>query len=248
MARQSRLKSLFTSPDRQSVISPTSSGQRSVNWRKLNSRAKKMMGELGVDLDPRLRAGTLPVGQQKIVELVKALSTNPLILILDEVTASLDAEEEELLFSTVNRLVKESSVSVIYISHRIREIFSQCHQVTVFKDGRLVGKKKVTIFGLPLGKAGMILDLSDPLAPQFDFAFEAPAPGNPLGFLFSVVHSRKAVDQRATHGGLPRACANVFWSTSARSGNRSAGESGASDRDQRCIHVSRLEDIGDKYA
>jgi ABC-type sugar transport system ATPase subunit len=121
----------------------TSYGRLRLSWRRINADARKWMDELGVHIDPRTRAGTLPVGQQKIVELVKAVSTNPVILILDEVTANLDAEEEELLFRTVLKFIAEKRVSVIYISHRMREVFSQCHQVTVFKDGKVVGQKEV---------------------------------------------------------------------------------------------------------
>lgn len=118
-------------------------GRLFLNWGRLNARASKWMDQLGIRLDPRTRAGTLPIGQQKMVELVKSVSTNPKILILDEITANLDAEEEELLFRTVHQMVENNGVSVIYISHRMREIFNQCHQVTIFKDGRLAGCKPV---------------------------------------------------------------------------------------------------------
>jgi ribose transport system ATP-binding protein len=121
----------------------TSFGRLCLRWRRINAAARKSMDQLGVHIDPRTRAGTLPVGQQKLVELVKAVSTNPVILILDEVTANLDAEEEELLFHTVRKFISEKRLSVIYISHRMREVFSQCHQVTIFKDGRVVGQKEV---------------------------------------------------------------------------------------------------------
>ena len=121
----------------------TSYGRLCLRWRRINADARKWMDELGVHIDPRARAGTLPVGQQKIVELVKAVSTNPVMLILDEVTANLDAEEEDLLFRTVHKFITDKRVSVIYISHRMREVFSQCHQVTIFKDGRVVGQKEV---------------------------------------------------------------------------------------------------------
>jgi len=121
----------------------TSYGRLYLRWGNLNTGAKKWMAELGVHIDPKVRAGTLHAGQQKVVELIKAVSTNPIILILDEITANLDAEEEDLVFRTVRKFIDQKAVSVIYISHRMREIFNQCQQVTVFKDGRVVGQKKV---------------------------------------------------------------------------------------------------------
>lgn len=121
----------------------TDCGRILLKWRKLFSRAEKWMEELGLEIDPKLRAGILPVGQQKLVELVKALCTEPNILIVDEITANLDAKEEELLFINLRRFVKEKGISVIYISHRLREIFEYCDVVTIFKDGKVVTTKKV---------------------------------------------------------------------------------------------------------
>lgn len=120
----------------------TDYGRVLLNWKRLFSIAAKWMKELGLEIDPKLRAGVLPVGQQKLVELVKALCTGPNVLIVDEITASLDAEEEELLFTNLLRFVKGKGVSVIYISHRLREIFDYCDVVTIFKDGKAVTTKR----------------------------------------------------------------------------------------------------------
>lgn len=122
----------------------TKYGKIKLNWKSINNEAEKLLKQYNIDIDPRTIAGKLPIGQQKMVELVKAISTNPEILILDEVTANLDAEEEKLLFKIVDDLITEKKLSVIYISHRMKELFLHCDSVTIFKDGKVVKNKYVS--------------------------------------------------------------------------------------------------------
>ncbi|WP_337183774.1 sugar ABC transporter ATP-binding protein [Shinella sp.] len=97
-------------------------------------RARRILDELGVDIDPRVSVGELSVGQCQMVEIAKALSRQARILVMDEPTASLSEAETEALFALVGRL-KASGISIIYISHRMAEIFSVCDRVTVMRDG-----------------------------------------------------------------------------------------------------------------
>jgi ribose transport system ATP-binding protein len=112
-----------------------------VNWRfLLNKRAmlertKHLLEDLGIDLDPNERVSNLSVGYCQLVEIAKSLSVQASILIMDEPTASLTAAETELLFNII-RLLQAKGVSIIYISHRMKEIFEIADRITVLKDGR----------------------------------------------------------------------------------------------------------------
>ena len=97
-------------------------------------QARRILDELGVDIDPRRSVSELSVGQCQMVEIAKALSRSARILVMDEPTASLSESETEALFALVERL-KASGISIIYISHRMAEIFRICDRVTVMRDG-----------------------------------------------------------------------------------------------------------------
>jgi ribose transport system ATP-binding protein len=101
-------------------------------------RAREVLARLGVDIDPRVKLGRLSVAQQQMVEIAKALSLNAQVVIMDEPSAALGGRDLEYLFRVIKAL-KEQGVGVIYISHRISEIFEVADRVTVFKDGRVVG-------------------------------------------------------------------------------------------------------------
>ncbi|MBW9064704.1 sugar ABC transporter ATP-binding protein [Rhizobium herbae] len=110
-----------------------------VNRRAMRTRAAELLAGMGFDdIDPDDIAGDLTVAHQQVVEICKALSRDCSILVLDEPTAVLTNHETEKLFKLVRRL-RESGVCVIYISHRLDEIFSLCERVTVLKDGATVG-------------------------------------------------------------------------------------------------------------
>ncbi|MCV3207136.1 sugar ABC transporter ATP-binding protein [Mesorhizobium sp. YC-39] len=113
-----------------------------VNVRAMREQAKALIAQLGVAIDPALKVSALSPAQAQIVEIAKALSRDLRILILDEPTAALTLTETEKLFDVVRRLAG-NGVSVVYVSHRLAEIFSLCHSVTVLKDGRLAGTRRV---------------------------------------------------------------------------------------------------------
>jgi ABC-type sugar transport system ATPase subunit len=98
----------------------------------------KLLHRLSVRIDPALSVRRLSVAQQQMVEIAKALSLNPKILILDEPTAVLDDESTEVLFQVLRRL-REQNLGIIYISHRMEEIFEIADRVTVLRDGKCTG-------------------------------------------------------------------------------------------------------------
>jgi ribose transport system ATP-binding protein/rhamnose transport system ATP-binding protein len=113
-----------------------------VDVRRMRSMAGDLIAALGVAIDPAARVASLSSAQMQVVEIAKALSRDLKVLILDEPTAALTLTETEKLFEIVRRLAARG-VSVIYVSHRLAEIFALCHKVTVLKDGRLAGTRDV---------------------------------------------------------------------------------------------------------
>ena len=110
-----------------------------VDRRTMEQRTAELLNELAPDdpISPRALVGTLPVGRQQTVEIAKALSLDARILVMDEPTAALAAHEVERLFDRVRRL-RERGLAILYISHRLREVFDLAQRVTVLKDGKRV--------------------------------------------------------------------------------------------------------------
>jgi len=104
-----------------------------MRYGELYRHAAQVLGELG-QIDPRAKVGTLSISQQQLVEIAKALTLDCRILILDEPTAALTEPEAQVLFRIMHRLA-EKGMAIIYISHRMAEIFAHCDRVTVFRDG-----------------------------------------------------------------------------------------------------------------
>ena len=111
---------------------------RKIDWRDLHERASQLLAQLDADFDPRALMGNLSVAQQQIVEIAKALSANARIIIMDEPTAPLTARESEDLYRTTEGL-RDKGVSIIFISHRMEDMYRLATRVTVFRDARYVG-------------------------------------------------------------------------------------------------------------
>ncbi|HVF50585.1 MAG TPA: ATP-binding cassette domain-containing protein [Pyrinomonadaceae bacterium] len=109
-----------------------------IRWEELYSRAQELLDELHLPLDPRTPVGQLGIGQQQLVEIAKALSQRARILVLDEPTAALTDAEVETLFRILDKL-RARSVGMIYISHKLDEVFRMSDRITVLRDGRTVG-------------------------------------------------------------------------------------------------------------
>lgn len=108
-----------------------------LDYKKIYNDAKKVLEDLGININPKTLVKDLSVGYQQIVEIAKSISMKSKILIMDEPSAPLTNSELVFLFNIVKRLKKEG-VSIIYISHRMEEIFELCDKVTVFRDGQFV--------------------------------------------------------------------------------------------------------------
>jgi ribose transport system ATP-binding protein len=105
-----------------------------VDWPEVNRRARKILDELGVEIDPKAIVSTLRVGERQIIEIARALSRQAKLLILDEPTAALSHYEAERLFSFIRRL-RDQGVAIIYITHRLDEVFRIADRVQVLRDG-----------------------------------------------------------------------------------------------------------------
>ena len=114
-----------------------------VNWKELNNRAKELLNRVSFDVDPRKLVGSLTVAEKQMVEIAKALSRNSRIILMDEPSATLTKKELDALFEIIRDL-KRSGIAVIYISHRMEEIFEICETVTVMRDGQIIGTKDVS--------------------------------------------------------------------------------------------------------
>jgi ribose transport system ATP-binding protein len=111
-----------------------------ISWSALRRRAGELIASLGFDIDPTRRVSSLAVAHQQVVEIAKALSRKVKIIVFDEPTAVLSAQDAERLHEIIARLRAEG-VGIVYISHRLEEILSISDRVTVMKDGQVVATK-----------------------------------------------------------------------------------------------------------
>lgn len=109
-----------------------------LNWREMHKKARELLESLGSDLAPSTPMGSLSAAQQQIVEIAKALSINARVLIMDEPTAALTKREAEELYRIMRQL-KAQGTPLIFISHRLEDIFEVADRVTVLRDGKKVG-------------------------------------------------------------------------------------------------------------
>ncbi len=109
-----------------------------VRWDDLYGAVRHLLDDLHLQIDPRTPARNLGIGQQQLVEIAKALSQNARILVLDEPTAALTDAEVETLFTILDKL-RARGVGMIYISHKLDEVFRIANRITVLRDGRTVG-------------------------------------------------------------------------------------------------------------
>ena len=154
-----------------------------VRWRALRGQTRDLLDQLGVHLDPGAKVRNLSVAEQQMVEIAKALSLNARLVIMDEPTSALTDTEVTALFAIIRGL-KERGLGVIYISHRLEEIFEICDRVSVLRDGQLAGEMAVAeatperivrlMVGRPLG------DLFRPEEAEQRLAAMAARPPQPV--------------------------------------------------------------------
>ncbi|MCP4296821.1 MAG: sugar ABC transporter ATP-binding protein, partial [Proteobacteria bacterium] len=116
-----------------------------IDDKKGDEKARELLTLIGVDteISPSDRVEDLSVGKQQIIEIAKALSHNPKVLILDEPTASLSSAEIESLFNVVETL-KSRGISIIYITHYLQDIFKICDSLTLLRDGRIIFREETS--------------------------------------------------------------------------------------------------------
>lgn len=109
---------------------------------EMKALAKEQFRKLSVDIPLNIEAGQCSVGQQQMIEIAKALLTDTKVIIMDEPTSALTEREIQKLFEVIESL-KKDGVSIVYISHRMEEIFAICDRITVMRDGRTVDTKEI---------------------------------------------------------------------------------------------------------
>ena len=114
-----------------------------VDWAGIRAKAKAILNDLGFSIDPGELVRRLPVSLQQVVEVAKALSTETKVLVLDEPTAVLPPKDADRLLQLVRTLAGRG-VSIIYISHRLEEVFAIADRVTVLKDGQTVATRNIS--------------------------------------------------------------------------------------------------------
>lgn len=121
---------------------PLNPKTRAVDWKQMYQRAGEILRSLSVNLDPKSQVFGLSIAEQQMVEIAKALSLNAKVLIMDEPTSTLTLRETEELFR-IARQLRESGTAVLFISHRLEELFEIADRVTVLRDGHYIGTQPV---------------------------------------------------------------------------------------------------------
>lgn len=124
---------------------------------KMYDDTKRIFDELDIDIDPRVKVGTLSVSQMQMIEIAKAFSYDAKIVIMDEPTSSLTEKEVNHLFKIINKL-KDKGCGIVYISHKMEEIFQLCDEITILRDGQWVATQPLQgmtmdqIIGMMVGR------------------------------------------------------------------------------------------------
>jgi ABC-type sugar transport system ATPase subunit len=114
----------------------------SIDWKKIRAESAALFERIGFDVDPAARTGDLPVSQQQMVEIARALAHEARIVVMDEPTSSLTPNEVALLFKVIRRLT-ELRIAVAYVTHKLDEVFEIADEVTVLRDGRHISTRPI---------------------------------------------------------------------------------------------------------
>lgn len=115
---------------------------KSVNDQTMNQEAQQILNQLGLDIRANQMVASLSIAKQQMVEVAKSLLKESNIIVMDEPTASLSEKEVDILFDMIKKL-KSKGISIIYISHRMEELFRICDRVTVMRDGEYIGARVI---------------------------------------------------------------------------------------------------------
>ncbi len=194
-----------------------------IQARRMFAEVGEKLKSAGIDIDPRRKVKTLSIGERQMVEIAKAIMIDARVIALDEPTSSLSSRESEILFSLIERLRAEGKV-ILYISHRLDEVFRLCDSLTVLRDGKLaahhpslqgvtreqvvaemVGREIANVWGWrprATGRVRLSVDaVSGEKLPQ-PASFEAHA-GEILGF-FGLIGAGRSELMRLIYGADPR--------------------------------------------
>lgn len=119
---------------------PTKFG--AVDWRRAKSDTERVLGKLGFKVDPSAPIDAISVAQRQMVEIGKAIAREARIIVLDEPSAVLGDTELDRLFSTIRDLSRSHGVPFVYITHRLKELYEICDEVTVMRDGQVVSSSQ----------------------------------------------------------------------------------------------------------
>ena len=114
-----------------------------IRWRRLYSKTRELLEMFGLNFNPKIILKTLSTSQKQLIQIIKAFSTKAKIIIMDEPTAALTSDEIKKLFNIINKL-KSQGIAIVYISHRMDEIFDIADRVTIFRDGKNVDTLVIT--------------------------------------------------------------------------------------------------------
>jgi simple sugar transport system ATP-binding protein len=145
-----------------------------ISWRELNRRTSQLLSELGMDIAPDTLVRELSIAQKQMVLIARAMMQKSRVVIFDEPTAPLSAEEASTLFRIMNKM-KADGLGCIFISHRLPEVFEICDRITVMRDGKTISTRRTETTSVP----EVIRDM---LGKSFEEEFpkEAVAIGDPL--------------------------------------------------------------------
>ena len=115
---------------------------RSIDWEKMFSRTTDILLSIGLPISPKNRLSSLTVSQQQMVEIARALSHEAKVVVMDEPTSALTPNEIKFLFNVIGKL-KKLGIGVIYVTHKLEEVFEISDRVTVLRDGRLISSKDI---------------------------------------------------------------------------------------------------------
>jgi rhamnose transport system ATP-binding protein len=146
-----------------------------VRWGKLYADAEAVLARMGVSLDVRRSVRGLSLANQQTIEIAKALTINAKVLVMDEPTASLSAHEVIQLFALV-RALRAQGVAILFISHRMEEVFEIADRVTVFRDGKTISTAPIAEITLDRAIRDMVGRTLDTFFPKTDTAHKESAP------------------------------------------------------------------------
>jgi ribose transport system ATP-binding protein len=120
-----------------------------VDWRLAMAETENVLARLGFKVDPAARIDAISVAQRQMVEIAKAIAREARIIVLDEPSAVLGDSELDRLFATIRDLSQNHGVSFVYITHRLKELYEICDEVTVMRDGRVISSSPISEITTP---------------------------------------------------------------------------------------------------